>query len=64
MAHSLGLWNILQVYEVDPLTCIKCRGSMRVIAFNFIDAHGLLEQHRTTPSILYIGAKILAFLTF
>ena len=24
---------IQKIYEVDPLTCPKCRGSMRVIAF-------------------------------
>ena len=22
-----------KIYEVDPLTCVKCQGSMRVIAF-------------------------------
>ena len=24
---------IQKIYEVDPLICIKCQGSMRVIAF-------------------------------
>lgn len=26
-------WVIQKIYEVDPLTCAKCQGSMRVIAF-------------------------------
>jgi hypothetical protein len=25
--------NIKKIYEVDPLTCPKCQGSMKIIAF-------------------------------
>jgi hypothetical protein len=34
MAHKRNWARLIQkIYEVDPLTCAKCRGRMRIIAF-------------------------------
>ena len=34
IAHKRNWARLIQkIYEVDPLTCTKCRGRMRIIAF-------------------------------
>jgi hypothetical protein len=49
---------IQKVYEVDPLTCLKCQGKMRAIAFKNrqdlspMPRRGLNPRHTTIPSIL------------
>jgi len=33
---------IQKIYEVDPLVCPKCQGSMKIISF--IEEHGVIEK--------------------
>jgi hypothetical protein len=48
LSASGGL--IQKIYEVDPLTCPKCQGSMRVIVFiEHEDVIKNILQRRTSP---------------